>query len=642
MNATNRVGAILFLALVLIGVSLLSIRSTDAVLLPNAPSGSMGADFEAGTISGNVAYSYKAAWTADINGDGRADYVYNKDGTREYWVLLANQAKPFGDGSLRDAKQAGSRNSNNDVGYDGKAQWMADVNGDGRADYVYNRNNKYEYWVMLARSDGTFETDKNAGSRNSNNKVGWSGDGEWMADVNGDGRADYIYNRDKYKEYWVMLANADGTFQTDKNAGSRNSSNDVGEGGYAQWMADVNGDGRADYLYNKNGSKEYWVMLAKTDGTFQTDQKAGTRNNDVGYSGKAQWLMDVSGDGRADFVYNRDPSKEYWVMVAQPDGTFAADENWGDRNCSNNVQDGINGQGFADLNGDGKVDFFYNRDGSKDYWAMLSDGESFETDQYWGQRKNNIGLSGYCAFLIDLNGDGLADLIYNDAANIQNLWVMLSANLTQAAPAPVSRTSGPVTFAGTSSARLRNIQLLDVWGQGYIKYGDIIAGFQDAYHLDRKDQVVSNGPNMGQPIQNLVPVDNFATTQPVTFPIEDGAVQIMTLMSAPIEGNLPNEMYRTLNKNDGIVILYGFEDDNSMLQAFERVFVTEHGFVNLTSKATLQYPFNQITITPVRVYGPRNVAVTLSLGKGGNVGGAGRSDSSQNQFSGGGLVHDEL
>ena len=59
---------------------------------------------------------------------------------------------------------------------------------------------------MLAKTSGDgFEKDTKWGSRNSNNNVGFGGDGQWMADVNGDGKADYVYNRDKRHEYWVML-----------------------------------------------------------------------------------------------------------------------------------------------------------------------------------------------------------------------------------------------------------------------------------------------------------------------------------------------------------------------------------------------------------------------------------------------------
>jgi hypothetical protein len=279
---------------------------------------------------------------------------------------------------------------------------------------------------------------------------------------------------------------------------------------------------------------------------------------------------------------------------------------------------GINGQGFAHLNADGREDFLYNRENTKEYWAMLSLGGSFKTDQSWGERNknNNVGYDGKAAFLGDVNGDGLDDLVYNRDSTKEE-WVMLS--------------SRPAT--------IQSIHLLDVWGEGYIKDGSLITGFQDSYNLNQEKQPVSNGPNAGKNIPKLVAVDNY--DRPV-FPIEDGGVEIMTLMGAPIVEAVANEMYRTLDKNKGVVLLYGFENGDPSLLTFERVFVTQHGFYNVTSRTTLGYPFNQVGLSPVRVYSSRNVDNTLSLGKGGRVGGAAMADSQQNEFSGGGIVHDEL
>jgi hypothetical protein len=578
-----------------------------------------GTDKNAGARLYDVGFSGKGQWAADINGDGRADYVYNQDGSNDYRILKANNDFPYGTGLFGDDSLAGSRNADNNVGYDGDAQWMADVNGDGKADYVYNRDNTEEYWVMLGKSDGTFDTDTLAGSRDEDNDVGYDGKAQWMADVNGDGRADYVYNRDKKDEYWVMLAKDDGTFEADKLAGSRDDNNDVGYDGDGEWMADVNGDGRADYVYNRNNTREYWVMLAKSDGTFEDDQKAGSRdsNNNVGYSGEAQWLIDVTGDGAADYVYNRDNTHEYWVMVAKSDGTFAIDQNWGSRGEDDKVGYGVNGQGFARLNSDGLWDFLYNKDGTPNYRDMLSLGDSFKTDTFWGARtsNNNVGWDGAGSFLADVNGDGLDDLVY-DRDNTKEVWVLPSIR----------------------PAALDKILLLDVWGEGFIRAQTGTSGFQDSYNLNKNSQPVSSGPNMGLNIPSLVSVENF--DNPV-FPISDGAVSIMTLMNAPIVRPVAEEMYRTLEKNQGVVILYG---DVAGLDVFESVFITQHGFVDITSKATLNYPFNQITTDDgvYRVYASTDRSVVLSLGKGGQVGGVGCSGTQENQFSGGGVVHDEL
>jgi predicted secreted protein len=397
-----------------------NMKNAQPIALSIAKGYKTDADWGSRNSKNNVGFGGKGQWMADVNGDGNADYVYNRDNKHEYWVMLSN-----GKDGFDTDKDWGSRNSKNNVGFSGKGQWMADVNGDGKSDYVYNRDNKHEYWVMLSNGKG-FDTDKNWGSRNSKNNVGFSGKGQWMADVNGDGKLDYVYNRDNKHEYWVMLSNGSG-FDTDKKWGSRNSNNNVGFSGKGQWMADVNGDGMMDYVYNRDNKHEYWVMLSNGSG-FDTDKKWGSRNsnNNVGFSGKGQWMADVNGDGMMDYVYNRDNKHEYWVMLSNGSG-FDTDADWGSRNSNNNVGFGGDGQWMTDKNGDGMMDYVYNRASKDEYWVMLSDGTRFLPDRFAQSRNsnNNVGFGGKGQWMADVNGDGKSDYVYN-RDNKHEYWVMLS------------------------------------------------------------------------------------------------------------------------------------------------------------------------------------------------------------------------
>jgi hypothetical protein len=380
-------------------------RSFD--LNDSTPTYGFETDCKAGEKSYKVAYDGKAQWMADLNGDGRADYIYLRDDSKEYRVLLSDPTKSSGKNALLVDKSAGTRTYN--LGFEGEAQWLADVNGDGCPDLVYNRADTHEYWVMFGKTDGTFDTAQKWGLRDSGNNVGYDGKAQWLADVNGDGCADFVYNRDDTHEYWVILGKREipkGMILSDMLAGTRQ--NDVGDDGNALWLADVNGDGRADLVYNKEGIPDYWVMLSNEDGTFAKDSNWGSRTKGVGCDGKAQWLADVNGDGRADYVYNQNGTPEYWVMLSQEDHTFATDTKWLKR--ANGVEYGIYGQGWADLNGDGKMDYIYNQDGFNDYQVMLS--QDTIVEQYWGSREYNVAWNGKGAFLSDINGDGLPDLVY--------------------------------------------------------------------------------------------------------------------------------------------------------------------------------------------------------------------------------------
>lgn len=585
-------------------------------------------DYGAGDRTYGVGWGGVGQWLADINGDGRADFVYNRSSSHEYRVLLSRQDLPYSNGVLKADKSAGFRNSGNNVGWGGLGQWMADVNGDGRADYIYNRDKKHEYWVMLGQSDGTFGIDTNAGSRNANNNVAWRGLAQWMADVNGDGRADYVYSRDRRPEYWIMLGQENGSFATDMYAGSRFTDNGVARSGLSQWMADVNGDGRADYVYNKDGTSEYWVMLGKEDGTFHTDTLAGTRNNSVDSDGKAQWLVDVTGDGRADLVYNMYGTGEYRVMVALSDGTFGTDSSWGTR--AYDIAYGIDGVGLAQMNWDGRADLVYQRNDTKEYWVKLSTGSGFQDDALWGTINNKPGWSNKGSFLSDVTGDGLADLLYNSDRTNQR-WVAISCNPLQPGSPPGGGIQGPIRH-------------LDVWGQGYIVEGNIVTGFQDSTNLDMRKTTVSNGGNRGMPIPNLIPVDcTYANCRPPlrpVFPIASGSVEIMTSMGAPIFSTTAQQMYDAINKEQGIIVLYGHTE--TALQAFVKVFVTEHGWSEVPVQ--LNYPFNLPSLSnmKIRAYSPKNSPVTVGYGKGGRVGGVGRSKSTRDSPAGGADNRTEL
>ena len=326
------------------------------------------------------------------------------------------------------------------------SQWLADINGDGRADYIYNPKHSHEYRVQLARQDlpysnGVFMREAKAGERNKQNDIGLAGGAEWMADVNGDGRADYVYNRNNRHEYWVMLGQADGTFATDAYAGSRFTDNGVANSGWSQWMADINGDGRADYVYNRAATKEYWVMLGEVDGTFHRDTKAGARLNAVDSGGRSQWFVDVTADGRADLVYGRAGSREYWVMVAKADGTFEEDVKWGAR--AYDVANGHAGAGLAQMDRDGRADLIYQRNGTKQFWVKRSRGNGFHDDVLWGAISHDQGWGARTSFLSDVTGDGLPDLVYNRAGTKER-WVAVSCNPLQESDPLEGQIGGPI------------------------------------------------------------------------------------------------------------------------------------------------------------------------------------------------------
>jgi len=160
--------------------------------------------------------------------------------------------------------------------------------------------------VGLGAADGTFTHWSNYSSHR-----GAVNDYEhYFADVNGDGRADWIQVARASNDGYVGLGAADGTFTHWSNYSShRGAVND-----YAHYFADVNGDGRADWIQVARASNDGWVGLGAPDGTFQHWNNHSRNRGAV--NDFTHFFADVNGDGRADWIQVARRSNDGWVGLA--------------------------------------------------------------------------------------------------------------------------------------------------------------------------------------------------------------------------------------------------------------------------------------------------------------------------------------
>jgi RHS repeat-associated protein len=298
---------------------------------------------------------------------------------------------------------------------------MADVNGDGLADLVYDSDDTVkDIHVLLGTGKDLAATGFAADAGWGKRLAGYNtnGGGFKMADVNGDGFADLVYDSDdSVKDIHVMLSTGAG-FAADAPLGKRTYSYNTNGGGFQ--MVDVNGDGFADLVYDSDDSvKDIHVMLSTGTGFaatgFAADAGWGKRLASYNTKGGGFKMADVNGDGLPDLVYDGDDG---YIHVMLNRGTyFDADVPWGKRAYSYNT----NGGGFqmVDVNGDGLADLVYDSDDPvKDIHVMLSTGTGFAADAPWGKRTHSYNTNGGGFRMVDVNGDGLPDLVYDSDDNV--------------------------------------------------------------------------------------------------------------------------------------------------------------------------------------------------------------------------------
>ena len=234
----------------------------------------------------------------DINGDGRADIIgFGANGN--VWAAYGQTDGTFSHGGIV------FRGYSHHYGWGTGARQreLADVNGDGRVDIVGFDHAKV--WVTYGQENGTFGGPVALTNQGFFNMYGWgTGANErHLGDVNGDGRADIIgFSHDSI---WIAQGQADGTFSNPYQVADQELSNMYGWGigGRQRELADINGDGRSDIV-------AFWdhvtyVSFGQADGTFsQTEVISHSMEVNDGWDmGRFhREFADVNGDGRDDFV----------------------------------------------------------------------------------------------------------------------------------------------------------------------------------------------------------------------------------------------------------------------------------------------------------------------------------------------------
>jgi len=214
----------------------------------------------------------------------------------------------------------------------------------------------------------------------------YSGGGyaQFIADFNGDGKPDILTS-----DGTLNLGNGDGTFTL----GTSLSSTSVP----IRAVADFNGDGKPDVLEFNYNNGMLMVLLGNGDGTFQAPISTFANANLQVFA-----AADVNGDGIADVVAVFTAS--VYVYINNGDGTFKPGVTY----PLGGITAGFESIQFGDFNGDGKTDIEVELGSPSEQVVFLGNGDgTFQTPP---KTSASVTFGEYVA-VGDFNSDGKLDLV---------------------------------------------------------------------------------------------------------------------------------------------------------------------------------------------------------------------------------------
>ena len=342
----------------------------------------------------------------DFDGDGSDDYLFRRGG----WNVALSNGDGFGTPTRWLPEVVNGTRTYND---NRALHHIADFDGDGDDDLMWWKNAGWN--VALSDGAGGFSTPSRwlekfvNGTRTYNDNAGY----HYVADLNDDGRADYLWYKN---EGWnVALSNGSRLVSAGRwLSKNTNFGLSYNENTAHQRVADFNNDGRADYMWFAGGG---WNVALSTGSGFSPPTRwlpefvQGVRTRNEG----EQFIGDFDGDGYADFLWYKD---EAWRVARSTGSGFATPAVWLPKQTpvGKTISQSARHQLIGDFNRDGLDDYLWKP--TEDLWSVaLSDGTRFLEPRTWISDASTPGseriYSDSNFFVGDFDGDGGADYLWN-------------------------------------------------------------------------------------------------------------------------------------------------------------------------------------------------------------------------------------
>jgi hypothetical protein len=311
---------------------------------------------------------------ADLNSDGKADFV-SGGRTDEYGTIITTTVSlGNGDGTVRSSAVV------LDVAAQNSGAALADMDKDGRLDLVLTNAVANELAVLTGRSDGTFISNGSA----------YPATASVLVDLNADGKADLVYVNSGQNKLSTALGDGGGTF-----AAARSFDTDKGPSAIA--TGDFNADGKIDVAITCYDTNLVSLLLGNGDGTF-----VAQRTFSVGKGPNALVAVDLDGDGKLDVVTANTESDNVSVLLGNGTGNFAATREYAAGKAPTAIA-------AADLNADGKLDIVTSNTDSNNL-AYLQGG-TLTPGTLLAAKLYATGTAPSAIAIADVNSDGKLDVV---------------------------------------------------------------------------------------------------------------------------------------------------------------------------------------------------------------------------------------
>lgn len=386
-----------------------------------------------------------------------------------------------------------------------------------------------------------------------------------LVDLNGDGFTDIIKASEKEKA--VFINNGDNSGWTEDpnyqipvifyntfNSGSYDNGIEI---------TDVNGDGLPDLIHSKflsqnNPGNINEVYLNKGDGTgWELDPnrqlpeyfKADGTDMDEG-----RYIIDVNGDGLVDFINSAysNASNQYNDVYINNGSSWVKDSNYTLPLYLWNNSDSDRGVTFMEVNGDGLIDIVKSWEAggviSKAVYINKGDGTGWKQDNdytvpelFYSPYDNGLHKG---VREVDINGDGLQDIIkssYLSPQNVQNDTYLNNGDGTGWEVDEKFQLPVYLYMSGTDMDR--GHRLVDVNGDGLLDF--VRASYSNSNNNYNEVYInKSNKPNL---------LTNIKTSEGATTTISYNSSTAYKKGSDPANPKLPMvmEVVDTITTNDG-------------------------------------------------------------------------------------------